>query len=101
MTDFGHINHALPTIGVQTEHARNGVHRPIEEVAAPAPAKATDQVELSDRARLLSRLLDQETDIRPGLVERVRFELNAGTYETPDKIDRAVDAIITDFEAIG
>lgn len=36
---------------------------------------------------------DQVPGVRMGLVRRVRGEIDAGTYETPEKLDAAVDAI--------
>ncbi len=38
-----------------------------------------------------------EADNRQALVDRVRQEIAAGTYETPAKLDAALDAMLTMF----
>ncbi|MFN0131743.1 MAG: flagellar biosynthesis anti-sigma factor FlgM [Phycisphaerales bacterium] len=55
-----------------------------------------DSVEISDRARLMSRLRAMP-DARQELVDRVRGELAMGTYETPDKLDATADGLIQDL----
>jgi len=59
----------------------------------PRPA---DRAEFSDSARLLS-LLREVPDVREDLVARVRGEIEAGTYETPDKIDALLDGLAEDL----
>lgn len=54
--------------------------------------RASDRVELSDHARLLDRLR-QLPEIRQDLVDRVRSEIDAGAYDTPEQLDAAVEAI--------
>lgn len=58
--------------------------------------RGQDKVELSDRAQLLSKL-NELPDVRSDLVERIKAEINAGTYETPDKIDAAIDKLGEDL----
>jgi anti-sigma28 factor (negative regulator of flagellin synthesis) len=67
------------------ERGIGGVHR------------GDDSVELSERARLLDQLR-QMPAVRLERVEAVRHAIAAGDYETPDKLDRAVDAMLEDFE---
>jgi negative regulator of flagellin synthesis FlgM len=59
-------------------------------------ARPSDRVEFSDRARLLSRLA--ALPIRHELVERVRREIAAGTYETEEKLEAVVQALEEDLE---
>lgn len=66
----------------------------------PATPARTDQVELSDRARLLSQLRETP-EIRSELVDRVRAEIADGTYLTADKLDRAADNFINDLDLFG
>lgn len=66
------------------------------EPAAPArPAGREDRVELSTHARHLARLA--ENPIRPELVAEVKAKIEAGGYETDEKLERAIDAMLADF----
>jgi len=56
-----------------------------------AAREQRDAVELSSAAR--QRL--EQTPIRRDLVERVREEIEAGTYLTEDKIDAVVDRLLS------
>jgi negative regulator of flagellin synthesis FlgM len=67
-----------------------------EAIEARKPAKARrgdDRVEVSDAARFLAKL-NAMPEVRTELVERVRAEIANGTYDTPEKFDLAVDAMI-------
>lgn len=59
--------------------------------------RPSDRVELSQSAQLLSKL-NELPDVRQDLIDRVRGEIQAGTYETPDKIDGAIDGLIEDLD---
>ena len=59
-------------------------------------SRGEDKVELSGRAQLLSKL-HELPDVRTDLVERIKAEIDAGTYETPDKIDAAIDKLAEDL----
>ncbi len=75
--------------------------RPAEGVEAPqAPSKRLDQVELSDKARLLSKL-SELPEVRQTLVDRVRADIESGEYLTSDKLDAAADNLINDLEILG
>jgi hypothetical protein len=49
-------------------------------------------VEVSSLARSLSRL-NQDEPVRQDLIDRVRTEIEAGRYETPDKVAAAVERL--------
>lgn len=67
-------------------------------VASPAPAqRPSDRVELSDRALLLSKLASLP-DVRQDVVERARQAIAAGAYDTPDKLNEALDAMLDDLD---
>jgi anti-sigma28 factor (negative regulator of flagellin synthesis) len=55
-----------------------------------------DQVTISRFADLLSRLRTMP-DVRHERIERVQREIEAGTYETTEKLDAAVTALLTDL----
>lgn len=46
-------------------------------------------------ARMLNRLRGDE--FRPDLVAQVRGEIEGGTYDSPDKIDAAVESALDDL----
>ena len=55
-------------------------------------ARSADELELSNRAVLLSRLRELPA-IRADLVQRVKGQIATGVYESPEKIDIAVEAL--------
>ena len=61
------------------------------------PTRGGDRVELSLPARLLSRL-NQSPEIRQDLVDRVRAEIEAGTYDTSDKIEALIPDLLADLD---
>jgi Anti-sigma-28 factor, FlgM len=71
--------------------------------ARPVPGRSdgasrpSDRVELSDRARYLSRL-SQPSPVREDLVQRVRGEIEGGQYETPERIEGVLDALSDDLD---
>ncbi len=56
----------------------------------PTHAPAADHGELSVRALLLSRLKELPA-VRADLVERVRAEIARGDYDSPEKIEAAIE----------
>ncbi len=62
----------------------------------PGAARAGDELELSNRAVLLSRLRELPA-IRADLVQRIKSEIDSGAYDTPDKIETALDALVQDI----
>lgn len=64
---------------------------------SPVATRGTDRVEFSSAAQLLSRL-HELPDVRQELIDRVRAEIASGQYETPDKIDAALDGLLEDLQ---
>lgn len=60
-----------------------------------SPVRTGDKVELSRASRFLSRLIG-ENPVRQDLIDRVRQQIADGTYETPDKLDKAIDELLAD-----
>ena len=56
----------------------------------------TDQVDISQEADLASRIRDLP-EIRHDLVARIRGEIEAGTYETDEKLDTAVTHLLEEI----
>lgn len=84
---------------------RTAGRRDLRPVAAPARPdleqdrpvrRGDDRVDVSDVARMISRM-NEMPSIRTELVERVRNEIENGTYETEDKIDLAIDAMFDEI----
>jgi negative regulator of flagellin synthesis FlgM len=53
-------------------------------------------VEISNAAKLAARV-DQIPEVRTELVERVRAEIAAGTYETSEKIEIAANKLLDEL----
>jgi anti-sigma28 factor (negative regulator of flagellin synthesis) len=67
------------------------------DTATGSPARGIDQVDISDHAKFLSRL--KEGPVRSDLVARVRQEIADGTYDTPERLDKALDGLLSDVTA--
>lgn len=84
----------------------------IHPAAAPKPVAATtgvvagnpkveppgisDMVEISEVAKLASKI-DEIPQIRTELVERVKTEIVAGTYETSERLEITVERLMEEF----
>lgn len=80
--------------------ARVSVRARSECQAQSAPRRGEDTVEVSSMASLLSKQAqsDQGPPIRGGLVDRVRREIAAGTYDANnEKLDIALDRMIDEL----
>ncbi|MEM1355128.1 MAG: flagellar biosynthesis anti-sigma factor FlgM [Planctomycetota bacterium] len=66
------------------------------EPASAAKARGSDSVELSSQAKLLSKLKDLP-DVRDGLVNSVRAQIDTGQYETEERLDTAINGLIEDL----
>ncbi len=88
--------------GPSSIHGIQGVKGPHSSNRAagikPSPSKASpsDKVEISSAGEAAS-LAAESGDIRSDLVARVRSEIAAGTYETPDKLDAALDGLLNEL----
>ncbi|MDR0608861.1 MAG: flagellar biosynthesis anti-sigma factor FlgM [Planctomycetaceae bacterium] len=87
---------------VHGPHNIQGPHRtvPTQESSSAAAARYAalqDDIQFSDEAMRLSDLANNKSSssgIRYDLVNRIKAEIAAGTYDTPDKMDIAVDRMI-------
>ena len=70
-----------------------GAARPGAAAEASAPG---DVIEISSAARLAGQI-DSIPDVRTELVERVKAEIAAGTYETPDRIERTITKLMEEL----
>jgi len=83
---FGRVE-GLPEYpaGRRNAQVSQNVNEPLARVNA-------DQVELSSAARNSSK-----EAIRTDLVNRIREEIKNGTYETPERLDAAIDGLSNDL----
>lgn len=86
------------TSHIHGSHAIRGPQRlsaPAAQQAAPSLA-ATDRVDLSAEAEMISRMGDLP-DIRADRVAEIRQQIAAGVYETREKLDVAVGRLFDEL----
>lgn len=90
------MNQVSPIRGPQAvpQADRAATHPPAASVAAPA--REHDQADISVIARLRAQL-SSLPDVRQHVIDRVRAEIDAGSYESADKIEAAIDALVEDL----
>jgi negative regulator of flagellin synthesis FlgM len=64
--------------------------------STPAATRGSDQADISPIAKYLS-MLQAMPAIRQNLVDSVKSQIANGTYETPQKIDGAIDNMAEDL----
>ncbi|MGL4513477.1 MAG: flagellar biosynthesis anti-sigma factor FlgM [Lacipirellulaceae bacterium] len=90
---------------VQGAQGLAGPHAPRRSAPSEGAPQPADRVEISPAAQEASRLADaaelraaeQATgagDVRADLVSRLRNEIAAGTYETPERLDGALESLL-------
>lgn len=87
--------------GTSQIHGVHGIKGPYSSrTNGPRPnssaTAAGDQVEISAAGEAAAEAADTR-DVRPDLVARVRNEIAAGTYETPEKLDAALESLLDDI----
>jgi len=65
-------------------------------MARPQAAQIADEVNISDAARLVEQV-QQMPEMREDRVEAVRQQIAAGTYETGDKLNAALDRLLDEI----
>ncbi len=59
-------------------------------------SRSADAVELSEKARMLSKL-SQMPDVRWEKVLDIKKQIDAGTYETPEKLESALEKMLAEM----
>ena len=83
-------------------HGPQSVHAPHRVQASETPAAETsffgeaDQVDISQQADLISRVRELP-DVRAERVAQIRAAIDAGRYETLDKLDLALDRLLEEI----
>lgn len=90
----------MNNVGPIASPSAAGALSPGQAVRRGEPAAATDRgsdrVELSYASQLLSKLAELP-EVRQELIDQVRGEIAAGTYDTPEKIDTLLDKLAEDL----
>lgn len=85
--------------GIQASLATNAV-APTTSVGAAGQVssamQAGDVVEISTVAQMCAKIHEMP-DVRTDLVERVKAEIAAGTYDTPERIEIAISRLMDDL----
>lgn len=82
-------------------HAPHPIERPNSAgLSRPEPSGSSqpiqDELQLSDAAQFLDQVEDVP-EIRMDKVASVRAQIEAGTYETPEKLDVAIDRLLDEI----
>lgn len=84
------VQNTTPAAEIEPVNAINANVRPTES------SGITDTAEISTIAKMAAKIADLP-EVRTELVERVKAELAAGIYETPEKLDIAIERLIDDL----
>ena len=82
-------------------HGPQSIGPPHTSRVSPSEARAEgapiqDEVSISDAARLAEQVR-QMPEIRQELVDRIRAQIASGSYETPEKLDLAVERLLDEI----
>ncbi len=93
----------ISPISTQTTHRAGRLpievavhHRSAEDVRGRGGARTSDRAEFSQMAQYLSQLKSEPTE-RTDLINRVRSEIQSGTYLTEDKLSAVADELLDDI----
>jgi len=83
---------------VHGPQALSAPHRIKAPQSSPSPAESrgVDQLDISPEADFVSRVRDLP-DIRADRVAQIREQIEAGVYETPDKLDIALNRLLDEI----
>ncbi len=80
-------------------HGAQSISAPHRVSAAPqtaSPSFGQDELQISDAGRLVD-MANQLPDIRQDRVNAIRAQIAAGTYETENKMNTAIDRVINEL----
>ena len=83
---------------IQGPQSIQGPQRPqfARQPAAPRQNTGVDQLDISPEAQILSQVRDIP-EIRADRVAEIRAAIDAGAYETEDKLDVALDRLLDEI----
>jgi negative regulator of flagellin synthesis FlgM len=88
----------MQVYGPSQVHGPHGVNAPhftqrTTGAQSTSGTQGADRVEISPAAQAASQAADAD-GIRTDLVNQIRSQIAAGTYETPDKMNAALDRLL-------
>ncbi len=83
--------------GIQGVKGPHSTHRTNGAKSSNSTTGPSDQLDISPAAAQAADQAAQSGDIRADLVARVRGEIAAGTYETAEKLDSALDGLLNEI----
>lgn len=93
MSDIGPIQSTAAVAVTQRGTGSSGGAGPVVVSSAPAGTqRAADQVQLSDRARLLSQL-SALPDVRQNIIDLAKSRVASGFYDNEAVIDQTIDKL--------
>ena len=81
--------------GLQSITTPHGV-RPAQSIARPEAPQIADEVDISDAARLVDQVHEMP-EMREDRVEAVRQQIADGTYETPGRLNAAIERLLDEI----
>ncbi len=81
--------------GPQSITAPHGV-RPTQAASRPEAPQIADEVDISDAARLVDQVHEMP-EMREDRVEAVRQQIADGTYETPGRLNAAIERLLDEI----
>jgi negative regulator of flagellin synthesis FlgM len=90
--------HVHGTTHIHGPHGINAPHSVYRGQAAAQPpaSAAVDRVDISAAAQAAARAAEAG-DVRQELVNQIRAQIEAGTYETPAKLDAALERLLDEL----
>jgi negative regulator of flagellin synthesis FlgM len=90
--------HIHGTNHIHGPHGINPPHAPFRgQAAGQSPAaRGTDRVDISPAAETAVRAAESG-EVRHELVNQIRDQIAAGTYETPEKLNIALDRLLDEI----
>ncbi len=96
-----YIQGPIPPSGPEAPRSRREVVRPTDQKPQQVDPKARrDTVSISEIARLKAKLASLP-EVRHDLVERIRAEIEAGTYDTIEKVHKAAERLLQELKEEG
>jgi negative regulator of flagellin synthesis FlgM len=116
MPDLGNIGVSMNTIGTTINYTNVGAINRVAQAGATGQAEQsgrtppqgvagtqrtgeTDRVELSEHARFMEKLRSMPP-VRADKVAQIRAEIEAGTYESDEKLTVAMNRLLEDLDTI-
>jgi negative regulator of flagellin synthesis FlgM len=116
MPDLGNIGVSMNTIGTTINYTNVGAINRVAQAGAAGQAEqsgrtppqgvagtqrtgGTDRVELSEHARFMEKLRSMPP-VRADKVAQIRAEIEAGTYESDEKLTVAMNRLLEDLDTI-